>query len=550
MILPRLHLLLVLVSVLPLASVAAGGEGFCSAEPSASSECSGRPPLYWKVTNPTLAPAHLQDLPGFTRSVYKRDHALITPESHVFSPLPDWVNTLGAYLISPAIGAHFTMYLAKMHDGSKSALPPKGVERLIFVLQGSIALSLESGNTHSLLVDSYAYLPANMKHSVVSDELTTLVIFERRYTTIEDYHPDPVVGSTDKQPLLETPGEVFQLRKLLPTSLPYDFNIHIMDFQPGEYLNVKEVHYNQHGLLLLGGQGIYRLGDSWYPVQAGDTIWMAPFVPQWYAALGKTKTSDALDKHLEKAVAAAAAAASPSTSRGSAGGRDHQRLVVPSSASSMPKGRRSEGESESDSEASDVSGSDGEDTSWISWYCNLRGNEFFCEVDDDYIQDDFNLCGLSSQVPYYDYALDLILDIESSHGDMFTEEQNELVESAAEMLYGLIHARYILTSKGLAAMLEKYKNYDFGRCPRVYCCGQPCLPVGQSDIHRSSTVKIYCPKCEDIYYPRSKYQGNIDGAYFGTTFPHLFLMTYEHLKPQKPSQRYVPRVFGFKLHKP
>ena len=118
---------------------------------------------------------------------------------------------------------------------------------------------------------------------------------------------------------------------------------------------------------------------------------------------------------------------------------------------------------------------------------------------------------------------------------MFTEEQNELVESAAEMLYGLIHVRYILTSKGMAAMvwfcdsyfflkyslirndmfnlqplqLDKFKNYDFGRCPRVYCCGQPCLPVGQSDIPRSSTVKIYCPKCEDIYYPRSKYQGSI-----------------------------------------
>uniref|UniRef100_A0A0D3GR67 Cupin type-1 domain-containing protein n=1 Tax=Oryza barthii TaxID=65489 RepID=A0A0D3GR67_9ORYZ len=244
MMLPRL-LLLVVASALPLASVAAGavgvGEGFCSAEPSAASGgCSGvRPPLYWKVTNPTLAPAHLQDLPGFTRSVYKRDHSLITPESHVFSPLPDWINTLGAYLISPAIGAHFTMYLAKMHDGSKSALPPKGVERLIFVIQGSILLSEESGNTHTLLVDSYAYLPANMKHSVISDEVTTLVIFERRYTTIEGYHPDLIVGSTDKQPLLETPGEVFELRKLLPTSLPYDFNIHIMDFQPGEYLNVK-----------------------------------------------------------------------------------------------------------------------------------------------------------------------------------------------------------------------------------------------------------------------------------------------------------------------
>ncbi|CAL0331723.1 unnamed protein product [Lupinus luteus] len=206
-------------------------------------------------------------------------------------------------------------------------------------------------------------------------------------------------------------------------------------------------------------------------------------------------------------------------------------------------------ESETDSEESEVSGSDGDDTPWISWFCNLRGNEFFCEVDEDYIQDNFNLCGLSSQVPHYDYALDLILDVDSSHDEMLTKEENEEIESAAGILYGLIHVRYILTSKGMAAMLEKYKNYDFGRCPRAYCSGQPCLPVGLSDIPGSSTVKLYCPRCEDVYNPQSKYH-NVDGAYFGTTFPNLFLMTYGHLKPQKPTQRYVPRVFGFKVHKP
>jgi len=89
---------------------------------------------------------------------------------------------------------------------------------------------------------------------------------------------------------LVTPGEIFKLKKCLPEQEEYDFNIHIMDFEPGEFLNVKEVHYNQHGLLLLEGQGIYRLGERWYPVQAGDVIWMGPFVPQWYGALGKKRS--------------------------------------------------------------------------------------------------------------------------------------------------------------------------------------------------------------------------------------------------------------------
>ena len=182
------------------------------------------------------------------------------------------------------------------------------------------------------------------------------------------------------------------------------------------------------------------------------------------------------------------------------------------------------------------------------WFCSLRGNEFFCEVDEDYIQDTFNLTGLVHQVPYYEYALDMILDEENPDEDELTEEHQEMVESAAEMLYGLIHARYILTNRGMETMHEKFENVDFGRCPRVYCQGQPALPVGLSDVPRQTTVNIFCPKCHDIFFPKSSRQGNVDGSYFGTTFCHLFLLLYHTAIPSPPTSSYEPRIYGFRIH--
>ena len=93
-------------------------------------------------------------------------------------------------------------------------------------------------------------------------------------------------------------------------------------------------------------------------------------------------------------------------------------------------------------------------------------------------------------MPYYDLALDVILDSDSPNNDSLSEEQHEVVETAAEMLYGLIHVRYILTARGMAAMHEKFKKSHFGTCPRVLCASQPCLPIGTNDIPRQCTVKV------------------------------------------------------------
>ncbi|KAJ7789001.1 casein kinase II, regulatory subunit [Mycena olivaceomarginata] len=170
--------------------------------------------------------------------------------------------------------------------------------------------------------------------------------------------------------------------------------------------------------------------------------------------------------------------------------------------------------------------------SWISWFLSSKGNEYFCEVDEDFILDRFNLTGLNTEVANYYQALNLITD------QLDDDELRESVGIEARVLYGLIHARWIVTARGLAKMVEKYKCGDFGGCPRVLCQSQSLLPVGIVDVPFEKCVKLYCGRCEDIYSPKSSRHGSIDGAYFGTTFPHLLYLTHPMLIPRKkPANR-------------
>jgi len=180
-------------------------------------------------------------------------------------------------------------------------------------------------------------------------------------------------------------------------------------------------------------------------------------------------------------------------------------------------------------------------------FVSSRGNEYFCEIDEDYLTDRFNLTGLNTEVQYYQYALDLVTDVFDMDVD---DDLREQIEKSARHLYGLVHARYIVTNRGLAKMLDKFKGGVFGKCPRVICESQHLLPVGQHDVANLSNVKLYCARCEDIYNPKSSRHNSIDGAYFGSSFHSILFQVYPAMVPPKSQRRYEPRIYGFRVHAP
>jgi (S)-ureidoglycine aminohydrolase len=207
---------------------------------------------------------------GLTRSAIRADHLLLTPDTFVRAPLPGMVKATAVVHVGPALGARFTQYTAELEPGG--SLGPAQGQRFVYVLDGEAA-------------GQYAFT----QEPWTSAQAIRLAVIEKPYQPLAGISA-PAVFTGDEsnvapKPLLDDPA--IQVRCLLPDDPAFDFAVNTMTYDPGASLPMVEMHVMEHGLLMLAGEGIYRLGDSWYPVAAGDFIWMAPYCPQWFGALGK-----------------------------------------------------------------------------------------------------------------------------------------------------------------------------------------------------------------------------------------------------------------------
>jgi (S)-ureidoglycine aminohydrolase len=225
-------------------------------------------------------------VPGSTRSSFKRDHLLQTPDTFIRSPLAGAKDVDFIIHAAPQMGAKFTQMTAEFKAGG--SLSPAPAQRFIYVLEGKLELKA-ARKKYALAPASFAYLPQGTAHEVRALKASRVAVIEKPYEAAEGAGaPDIVVGNeNDIKPVVLLGDEGLRVRSMMPDGASYDFAMNTMTYDPGTALPMVEVHVMEHGLLMLEGGGIYRLGDSWYPVEAGDFIWMGPYCPQWFGALGK-----------------------------------------------------------------------------------------------------------------------------------------------------------------------------------------------------------------------------------------------------------------------
>ena len=223
---------------------------------------------------------------GQTRSSQQSNHSLLTADTFVRTTLPGMKACSAIVHVGPVLGARFTEYTAEFEAGGE--LGSTLAQRFLFVIEGSVKLEVD-GKSSKLGRCGYAYLPEALHHRVVATKVSRVVVVEKPYQALDSVDPPHSIVSSENaissHALDDDPD--LQVKCLLPDDMSFDFAVNTMVYQPGASLSMVEMHVMEHGLMMLEGGGIYRLGDSWYPVTAGDFIWMGPWCPQWFGAIGK-----------------------------------------------------------------------------------------------------------------------------------------------------------------------------------------------------------------------------------------------------------------------
>ncbi len=235
----------------------------------------------------------MKDFFDSTRVVVTRDYAVLPPGSLAPSLLPGWEKALCHVPVSPTLGARFCQFLVTLQaDGLCQGNTGRN-QLSLYMLEGNASIQAED-RRHRLEPGSFAYVPAERDVQIKgAGPASRMVLFQKPYQPL----PGAGVPAAFVTHEREVKGQALagapwvRLQALLPSDPAFDMAVNLLSFEPGGALPAVAARVTEHGLLILRGQGVLRLGADWHPVRAGDAIWTASYCPFWFAAIGREPAS-------------------------------------------------------------------------------------------------------------------------------------------------------------------------------------------------------------------------------------------------------------------
>jgi (S)-ureidoglycine aminohydrolase len=233
--------------------------------------------------------------PLASRAVIKKNnYALIPVNGMVRNQIPGFDNCDATILASPKLGASFVDYVITMLPGGKNELGfgGEGVETFVYVLDGRVRAG-DGSKRYDLEKDAYLYLPPDKKLYLdnTAGGASELFLYKRRYRPVTGHSSRVVHGSLSQLEAIDYEGmRDVKIWNLLPTDdLGFDMNFHILSFERGASHGYIETHIQEHGAIILDGEGMYNLDNEWMPVQKGDYIFMAAYTLQAGYGIGRSE---------------------------------------------------------------------------------------------------------------------------------------------------------------------------------------------------------------------------------------------------------------------
>lgn len=225
---------------------------------------------------------------------------LITPENRLPSRLPALPEGASAtLLVTPRRrGSRFGQYHLWLPAGGRTRPIEEPLEHCLYVLDGTLELSLGEGSHMLEGRGAFAYVAVGERFALTASTDAELLWIKRPYEPLPS-HAAPASRTGHRDRIEPQPDDVpgSWVRVLLSSRDPaFDLSLVLLSFDPGVAFAQVEIHDEDHGLYMTAGEGVYLLGRDRHAVRADDFIYMAPYCPQHFMALGAERAEYLLYK--------------------------------------------------------------------------------------------------------------------------------------------------------------------------------------------------------------------------------------------------------------